>query len=1374
MAQFRDFNDPITAGQGNIAASLVHDEPSPGTPERLPGPSFSESLISGALLNNSVASVLAETYNLFGAGAKPEMFDASFNPRSWIEKNVPKETQDDLKDAIASGLFDEVPGPQALQRKLATASYERSLLQKEAGSWLGASLGALAGSVADPLTYLAPEAKWWQTGSTAIRLGKAITHAAASMAPQEAALWQTQDFRDWRQSLMNVGVGSVLGGGIGFFGRTLLRDNPYNPESRSNPLREENLGKEGASATVPGEGTDVIPHASVGEPGSVGAAATPSEAPEILGGRSAPMQFLMGFTPAGRALQWTSGTMRSFATKLMDLGGVYAKTDRLGETLGASAEDIRNDLISRWHSETGIQAEQAFRDTQAALKTAGAPRLNPGDLNATAYRLLTQTMTPEAEAELVAKYGRQGADAIKSGAQQVAAFRQSVNALQEAAMRRAGIIRDDGTVSKLQNELMTLREQRKAALEQHDQQTAQLVEQHEQRISAAEKEKSPAQAPDITRMRRELREAKVQRDAERREVHAQFDEAPVQKALDHERAKPPGLGADYGIQQRWEPGQIVRDREDFHSFLLKKLADQPAEHWLLDAHGLTAGDFEALKASDPAQHLAILREWAGEEHDVRLRQAENALEGARQREKLAKLDLNDTLRSTGVLKREERQMEVREYGRFRDQLAARVAAERELRRNLEAEGRSIAEAATAARQQGLDRQLAIGEPAQTTEFARQAERARQWQQRWQESEARLNRALNDQLTAERAYETARDARASRKDAREAMQGVARDVQAQRDLAGKNVPQAKRAVRAVKRGTPLEDEINNIVENLSSNGHLPASALESVVSDPGRFKERRLLLTPEEKIEAAKRGWLRTDLPNLAANQDRQIAAHLAIREAFDIGPGRTHESWRDVERRVEDEYRQLADKAGSDRGRGKLENEQVSAMKDLRGLKARLLGQVDPGGDRDGWLLWAQRQMRQYNFIRYAGGMLISSIPDFGAFALQHRVVPMLAAHAGEAGMATLKNLTPKLNTELRRMLSASEIALHGSMLSERMDEDALFRPHGIGAPGSLKNAITSRIDKWGEGVSHFAGAVSGLPQWDRFWKILSGLQMMHDLRDQVGRYGALSDLERTHLSSLGIGASEAERLQKFITQHGETDATSGLWDPMLEKWYSTQDGASAARDFRIAIQRDMNRSRFWPGMGDRPLIADKWYGKMFTQFQNFSFAFTNRYIAQFMQRAVHFQDIRAAASFAALMASAAVTMTIKDATRGITPDKRWNPQKPQDFLAIGHELMDRSFALGYLSPYADAAITLSGATGATRYERESVTERLLGINAALIGDAGRFAALVSGAAQGQAKPDKVIDKLTALAPFASLLRLGGHLYDTVTNGTPARDPYKK
>jgi hypothetical protein len=727
-------------------------------------------------------------------------------------------------------------------------------------------------------------------------------------------------------------------------------------------------------------------------------------------------------------------------------------------------------------------------------------------------------------------------------------------------MKRAGAIRDDAKVEALKGQLDTIREQRNQALKQHDTETTQLKDKAQTAIDAATK--AEAEPLRINQMRRDLREQLVQRDADRRGIHEQFDEQPIQSALKHELSLAPALGKDYGHAQLWEPGQISRDHESVRNFLMDALKVQPDESWLLDAHGLTSKELEKLGTTDPARRLDIMREWTGEEHEYHLRQLKNSLEDAKQREKLAKLDLNDTLRDLGVLKSGERQVEVREYGRYRDMLNAEVVAVRGERDRLRLEEQSLVEAATAARQQGLDRLQALEPGATTTNaFSAQAARAQEVAGQLSKAETRLSDLLDRQLRAERAFEDARDMRVRRKSARQAVQDASRDIAAQQELSAKNTGQVKRAVRTAGKRAPMDEAIDDILTNLMYKGSIPASALDAVVPEPGRFKARRLNLTPEQKIEAGRRGWLRTDLPNIIRAQDNQIAGHLGLREALDYGPGKTFESWGDVEDRIRSDYRRLADKTPAKRG--KLENESDAALKDLNGLKARLLNQVDPGGDKEGWLLWAQKQMRQYNFIRYAQGMLPSSIPDMGAFALQHRVAPMLAAHAKEAThMAFLGDLTPKHNTELRRLLSASEIAIHGSLLSERMNDDQLFRPHGIGAPGSLKNQITSRVDKAGEAMSHYAGRLSGLPQWDRFWKILSGLQMSHDLRDQVGRYAELSDQERTHLAGLGVGEAEAGRLQKFIEAHGETDSESGLWDPKLENWYGSEQGPAGGSGF--------------------------------------------------------------------------------------------------------------------------------------------------------------------------------------------------------------------
>jgi hypothetical protein len=169
----------------------------------------------------------------------------------------------------------------------------------------------------------------------------------------------------------------------------------------------------------------------------------------------------------------------------------------------------------------------------------------------------------------------------------------------------------------------------------------------------------------------------------------------------------------------------------------------------------------------------------------------------------------------------------------------------------------------------------------------------------------------------------------------------------------------------------------------------------------------------------------------------------------------------------------------------------------------------------------------------------------------------------------------------------------------------------------------------------------------------------------------------------------------------------------------------------------------------------DRWWGRLLGQFQSFAFTFLNRYMTPLMQRAVHFQDLRAAASFATLMVSGAVTLAIKDALHAQNPLDRYQPKTPEDYLKTALALIDKSTLTGYLSPYVDAGVKLSGIAGASRFEQNSWAEGLLGVNGSLLGDASRF-----GSAVAQGDGAQITKKAIALAPFSTLLKLGYHVYN--------------
>lgn len=220
-----------------------------------------------------------------------------------------------------------------------------------------------------------------------------------------------------------------------------------------------------------------------------------------------------------------------------------------------------------------------------------------------------------------------------------------------------------------------------------------------------------------------------------------------------------------------------------------------------------------------------------------------------------------------------------------------------------------------------------------------------------------------------------------------------------------------------------------------------------------------------------------------------------------------------------------------------------------------------------------------------------------------------------------------------------------------------------------------------------------------------------------------------------------------FIKQFGKTE--DGRFDPRLEDWHSTSEGAAAARDFRIAIMRDMDRAIATPGIGDTPRLMSTWWGKLWLQFQTFAFASLNRTIYPLTQRMVSFQEKQAFMSLGILMAASTFVMIGSDLRNGRDPTERFTQQQYGKTL---HEIIDRSGFLGWTSPYADSLLKLSsgitGYGGTSRFARNNALSGILGINAALVSD-------IQSAAGAAASGDpNVINKLLVLAPFSAQTRL--------------------
>ncbi len=353
-----------------------------------------------------------------------------------------------------------------------------------------------------------------------------------------------------------------------------------------------------------------------------------------------------------------------------------------------------------------------------------------------------------------------------------------------------------------------------------------------------------------------------------------------------------------------------------------------------------------------------------------------------------------------------------------------------------------------------------------------------------------------------------------------------------------------------------------------------------------------------------------------------------------------------------------------------------------------------------------------------------------------------------------MRRLQTENPSEFEAMFRGQEYGLQGSRMARSMDSGDTFDQFGIGARGSAKHAVTARIDVATQWLSEKTNIVSGMRVWNRFWKIAAGVQRAHTLRDMVGRFDGLTDLQRADLATLGIGRFEANRLNEFLTKFGTT--VDGKWDPNLDAWIETKGGREAARDFRIAIERDMSRAIITPSIGDTPRLMSNTAGKLWLQFQTFGFTFMNKVMIPASQRLGTYKDAEALAALGHLAWSTMIVLLAKDMIRGDDPMRRF--ESPEAWIRTSYDMVDRSGMLAFLSPYADSVLKLTspaqdavfgGSLRPSRFSRNSWLESLLGPGAGLFGDVQSF-----GSAVSRADTEKAWDKLLLLAPWNTYTRL--------------------
>lgn len=529
-------------------------------------------------------------------------------------------------------------------------------------------------------------------------------------------------------------------------------------------------------------------------------------------------------------------------------------------------------------------------------------------------------------------------------------------------------------------------------------------------------------------------------------------------------------------------------------------------------------------------------------------------------------------------------------------------------------------------------------------------------------------------------------------------------------------------RNLKNSEPLsreeaEDAADEIVNKIigAPSGFVPADVIPEKIIGRAGFTKSRSLLIPDERIE----DFLESDINHVMESYLRQIGPEIELTARFgskDMG---------EQIRQVSEEYTQLIREAKTPKERAKLEKQRSADLRDIEGMRDRLIGTYGAPRDPRSFFVRAGRVARNVNFLRLLGGMTISALPDLARPMMQH-------------GLA--KSLQP-LGVMLRNMSAIKAGTKDLREMAVGLDYVLSTRTKAIADltdPYSRRSALEKGLN-WG---TQKFGNWSLMNQWNTTLKSWSGLIVQSRILDNAQLLSAGKEVpqkEIRKLAQLGIDQGMLGRIAEQYSKHGEDmdgllTGHSHLWDDRIVR-----------EAFQAAVLKDVDSTIVTPGAGDTPLMMSTEAGKIIMQFKTFIFASHNRVLASGIQQGDASFYLGALGS----IALGAMVYTMKQNLSGREVDYR-----PNNLVKEG---LDRSGMLGWLSEPVNTVENMSGgrfglgamfgAPPVSRFQSRNAIGALMGPTFDMAGDG---ATIANGVLNGEFD-DKQTHAVRKLLPYQNL-----------------------
>ena len=322
----------------------------------------------------------------------------------------------------------------------------------------------------------------------------------------------------------------------------------------------------------------------------------------------------------------------------------------------------------------------------------------------------------------------------------------------------------------------------------------------------------------------------------------------------------------------------------------------------------------------------------------------------------------------------------------------------------------------------------------------------------------------------------------------------------------------------------------------------------------------------------------------------------------------------------------------------RLNKKRITTIADIEGMRDRMRGVYNIGEDtvfsRIG------RTTRDLNYLRFMGGVTISSFPDVA------RVI------MAEGFIKTFSNgLMPLIKNTKNFKIAADEL-----------------KGMGIGTDGIItgRSQYIADIADYTQGGTMFErgarslaggfGKINILDYWTAGIKQLQGITMQTRIFDDLKKGKYDKRLER-----LGISKSDADAMWKQVQQHGKK--VDGIWLTNRANW----DNPELSKMYAAAMRKESDRVIIIPGQ-EKPLFMSREMGGLFFQFRSFVMSATQRVLIAGLQN----QDHNAVGGVLSLISMGMLVYAIKTLERGeeLSDD-------PRVWVMEG---IDRSGAIGILT----------------------------------------------------------------------------------------------